>query len=245
MKAPLVIVALSLFLGPVAGCDGEEKKSIADQIGPATKNSTDVKPTSKVSEEELQKRRKEAGFKTKEEVDNQLAAENAKMFEKGEREFVKARLKDYRKIVADTRKLLDDVEKEASKWSTAKDPQKAFAKTGEALGKRAKDIQKALDKLTEKGIKGGNTQATLNKAYRPLEELGGALGPALAKEPAFAETLKNIRAALGEADTAFADIEKDESLVASKFAKAGEEGAAAEGEEGAAPANDKTRAGKK
>ncbi|HEY0136290.1 MAG TPA: hypothetical protein VGB85_19530 [Nannocystis sp.] len=243
MKAPLAIVALSLFLGPVAGCDGGEKKSIADQIGPATKASTDVKPTSKVSEEELAKRRKEAGFKTKEEVDAQLAAENAKMFEKGEREFVKARLKDYRKIVADTRKLVDDVEKEAGKWSTAKDPQKAFDKNGEALGKRAKDIQKALDKLTEKGIKGGNTQATLNKAYRPLEELGGALGPELAKQPAFAETLKTIRAALDEAELAFTDIDKDESLVASKFAKTGEEPAG--GDEGAAPADDKAKAGKK
>ncbi len=236
MKTPLAIVALSLFLGPVAGCDGGEKKSIADQIGPATKNSTDVKAAApKVSEEELQKRRKEAGYKTKEEVDAELAAENAKMFEKGDREFVKARLKDYRKITADTRKLVDDIEKEAGKWSAAKDPQKAFDKSGEALGKRAKEIQKALDKLTEKGTKGGNTQATLNKAYRPLEELAGALGPDLAKQPAFAETLKTIRAGLDESEAAFTEIEKDATLEASKFAKPGE------GEDGAAPADDKAK----
>ena len=243
MKASLAIVALSLFLGPVAGCDGGDKKSIADQIGPATKASTDLKATSTVSEEELQKRRKEAGFKTKEEVDAELAAENAKGFEKGAREYVKARLKDYRKLTADTRKLLDDVEKEAGKWSTAKDPQKAFDKNGEALAKRAKDQQKALDKLSARGIEGGNTQAILNKSFRPLEELATALGPDLAKQPAFAETLKNIRAALDEAENAFTEIDKDETITASKFAKPGEEGA--EGEEGAAKANDKAAAGKK
>ena len=243
MKVPLAIVALSLFLGPVAGCDGGEKKSIADQIGPATKSSTEIKATPTVSEEELQKRRKEAGFKTKEEIDTALAAENAKGFEKGAREYVKTRLKDYRKLTADTRKLLADIEKEAGKWSTAKDPQKAFAKNGEALGKRAKDQQKALDKLSARGVEGGDTQVILNKAYRPLEELGGALGPELAKEPAFAETLKTIRAALDEAEKAFTGIEKDESLVASKFAKPGEEGA--EGEEGAAPADDKAKGAKK
>ena len=38
-----------------------------------------------------ERRRKEAGFKTKEEVDAELAAENAKMFEKGDREYIKAR----------------------------------------------------------------------------------------------------------------------------------------------------------
>jgi hypothetical protein len=237
MKFHLAVVALSLFLGPVAGCDSGEKKSIADQIGPATKNVADIKAAPAVSEEELQRRRKEAGFKTKEEVDAQLAAENAKMFEKGDREYVKARLKDYRKLTADTRKLLEDVEKEATKWSTAKDPQKAFDKTGEALGKRAKDQQKALDKLSEKGIKGGNTQAILNKAFRPLEELEGALGPELGKNEKFPETLKVIRAALDEAEAALTEIEKDETLVASKFAKTGEEEPA--GEEGAKPADDK------
>jgi DNA repair exonuclease SbcCD ATPase subunit len=233
MKSILSIIALSLFLGPVAGCDGGERKSIAEQIGPASKNLSEVKTAPTVSEEELARRRKEAGFVTKEEADAKIAAENAKNFEKGDREFVKARLKEYRALTADTRKLLDDVEKETAKWSAAKDPAKAFAKAEEGLAKRGKDLQKALDKLSEGGAKGGNTQATLNKAFRPLAELVGALGPELGKEAAFPETLKTIRAALDEAEAAFTDIEKDETLVASEFAKA-EDGGDAPADDGAA-----------
>lgn len=228
MRTALAVVALSLFLGPVAGCDGGERKSIAEQIGPASKNLSEVKTAPVVSEEELAKRRKEAGFVTKEEADAKIAAENAKMFEKGDREYIKARLKEYRALTADTRKLLDDIEKESGKWATAKDPAKAFEKAGKDLDKRGKDLQKALDKLSEKGIKGGNTQAILNKAFRPLEELVGALGPELSKEAAFPETLKTIRAALDEAEAAFTEIEKDESLVASKFAEGEGEGEGAE-----------------
>ena len=249
MKHTLAVAALSLFLAPfiasVGGCDSGAKKSIADQIGPATKGVADVKKV-EVSEEELQRRRKEAGFKTKEEVDAELAAENAKMFEKGDREYVKARLKDFRKLTADTRKLVDDIEKEAGKWSAAKDPQKAFDKSGEPLGKRAKEQQKALDKLSEKSTKGGNTLVLLLKAFRPLEELQGALGPEIGKDEKFAEALKTIRAALDESEAAFTDIEKDETLIASKFAKTGEEGADAagdgEGEEGAKPDDAKDKA---
>lgn len=228
MRIPLVVVALSLTFVPA--CDSEPKKSIADQIGPATKNVADVKGDTKVSEEELAKRRKEAGFVTKEEADAKIAAENAAMFEKGDREHVKTRLAEYRKLTADTRKLLDDIEKDAAKWAAAKDPAKAFEKQAEDLHKRAKDQLKKLDELSEKGAKGGNTQVILNKAYRPLEELDGALGGELSKDPAFAETLKNLRAALDEADKAFTDIEKDETLVTSKFAEGAEDGdAKAEG----------------
>jgi hypothetical protein len=235
MKHLLAVAALSLSLAPLTGCEGGEKKSIADQIAPASKGIADVKKGPEVSEEELQRRRKEAGFKTKEEVDAELAAENAKMFEKGDREYVKARLKEFRQLTADTRKLVDDIEKEAGKWSTAKDPQKAFDKTGEALGKRAKDQQKALDKLSEKNTKGGNTLVLLLKAFRPLEELQGALGPEIGKDEKFAEALKTIRAALDESDAAFTEIEKDETLIASKFAKTGED--AAKEDEGAKPAS--------
>ena len=239
MKLPVLVASLSLLLATVTGCDSGEKKSIADQIAPASKGVGDLKAKTEVSDEELAKRRKDAGFRTKEEVDAELAAENAKMFEKGDREYVKARLKDYRKLTADTRKLLDDVEKEAGKWSAAKDPAKAFEKSGEALAKRAKEQQKALDKLSDHGQKGGNTQATLNKAFRPLEELGGALGPELGKQEAFATTLKSIRDALTEAEAAFTEIEKDETLVASKFAEGdAAKGDAAKGAAGDAAAGD-------
>ena len=236
MRTALTVVALSLLLGPVAGCDGGERKSIADQIGPASKNLSEVKTAPVVSPEELAKRRKEAGFVTKEEADAKIAAENAAMFEKGDREYIKARVKEYRALTADTRKLLDDIERETAKWAAAKDPAKAFEKSGKDLDKRGKDLGKTLDKLSEKGVKGGNTQAILNKAFRPLDELLGALGPEVGKEAAFPETLKTIRAALDEADAAFTEIEKDETLVASKFA----EGEGAE----AADAAEKPKKGK-
>jgi hypothetical protein len=221
MRTALLVVALSITFTPA--CDGGEKKSIADQISPATKNVADVKAESKVSEEELKRRRKEAGFVSKEEADAKLAAENAALFEKGDREYVKARLADYRKLTVDTRKLIDDIEKDATKWAAAKDPAKAFEKQSEELHKRYKEVHKKIDELSEKGTKGGNTMVILNKVYRPLEELDGALGPDLSKDPALPETFKNMRAALDEADKAFTDIEKDETLIVSKFAKTGED----------------------
>ncbi len=220
MKPILPVVALSLFLAPVAGCDGGEKKSIAEQIGPATKDTKDLKANVTVSEEELQRRRKEAGFKSKAEIDAELAAENAKAFAKGDREYVKNRLKDYRKLTAETRKVIDDIEKETAKWSAAKDPQKAFDKSGKALAQRAKDQQKALDKLSGPDhASGGNTLVILNKAFRPLAEVIDAFGPELGKQETFAATLTAIRAALDEADADLTSIEKDETL----FVKDGED----------------------
>lgn len=226
MRTALLVVALSLTLAPA--CGGGEKKSIAEQIGPATKNVAEVKGDTKVSEEELARRRKEAGFVTKEEADAKIAAENAAMFEKGDREYVKTRLVDYRKLSADARKLLDDIEKEATKWAAAKDPAKAAEKAAEGLHKRFKDLSKKLDELSEKGTKGGQTQVLLNKVFRPFEELDGALNGELAKDPAFADTVKNLRTALDDVDKQYGEIEKDESLVTSKFAKTGEDEGEAE-----------------
>lgn len=211
-----------LALGLVAACEGGERKSIADQIGPPTKNLADLKQESKVSEEELAKRRKEAGFKSKAEVDAEAAAKNAEEFEKAEREHVKTRLKEYRALTDGTRKLIDDIEKEATKWAAAKDPQKAFDKGGKALQDRAKELQKQLDALSEKGVKGGNTQAQLNKVYRPLEELSGALAPEVQKDPKFGETLTALRTELEASVKALDDIEKDETLEVNKFYEGGE-----------------------
>lgn len=220
MRTALLVVALSLTFAPA--CGGGEKKSIAEQIGPATKNVTDLKSETKISEEELARKRKEAGFVSKEEADAKLAAENAAIFEKGDREYVKARLAEYRKLSADTRKLLDDIEKDAAKWAAAKDPAKAFEKQAEDLHKRFKDASKKLDELSEKGAKGGQTQVLLNGVFRPFEELDGALGADLSKDPAFAETITKLRTAVDAVDKQLGEIEKDESLVVSKFAKTGE-----------------------
>lgn len=215
MRTALLVVALSLTFAPA--CGGGEKKSIAEKIGQPTKNISDLKSENVVSDEELARRRKEMGFVSKEEADAKVAAENAAMFEKGDREYVKARIADYRKLTVDTRKLVDDVEKGAPKWTD-----KNIEKSATDLKKRADDLQKVLDKLSEKGSKGGNTQATLNNAFRPLEELAANLNLELAKDPAFPTTLKAIRDALDAADKAFEDIDKDETLVASKFAKTDE-----------------------
>lgn len=197
-------------------CDSGEKKSIADQIGPATKSINDLKKT-ELTPEELEARRKAAGFKSKAEIDAELAAKNAAEMEKSEREYVKTRLKDYRALVDGTTKLLDDLGKETTKWAAAKDPQKAFDKASKGLQERFKELGKSLDKVSEKGMKGGNTQDLLNKVFRPLEELMGALAATSGSDAAFTEALTKVREARDNVAKALDEIEKDESIAVNKF----------------------------
>lgn len=212
-----LLFALPLALAGALACGGGEQKSIADQIGPPTKKLSELKQESTVSDEEIARRRKEAGFKTKAEIDAELAEQNAKEMEKVEREWIKTRLKDYKTLTANTTKFLDDLEKEAGKWAAAKDPQKAFDKGAKAFQDRLKELIKTIDKLSERSTKGGNTQATFNKLFRPLEELVGALSPTIASEPAFTDALKNARTELDNATKALDEIEKDETLEVNKF----------------------------
>lgn len=212
-----LLLALSCASLVVAACDGGERKSIAEQIGPPAKKPSELKSGSDVSEEELARRRKEAGFKTKAEIDAELAAENAKEMEKAEREWIKTRLKDYKALTADTRKFVDDVEKEAGKWAAAKDPGKAFDKANKGLQDRFKALIKQIDKLSERSTKGGNTQAEYNKLFRPLEEVTQNLGPEIGNEAAFTEALKGARDQLEVIEKALEDIDKDETLTANKF----------------------------
>ncbi|WP_434423173.1 hypothetical protein [Nannocystis pusilla] len=93
-----LMLALPWALLAAPACDGGERKSIADQIGPPTKKVSELKQESTVSEEELARRRKEAGFKSKAEIDAELAAENAKEMEKAEREWIKTRIKEYKQL---------------------------------------------------------------------------------------------------------------------------------------------------
>ncbi|MCY1055399.1 hypothetical protein [Nannocystis sp. SCPEA4] len=220
--------ALPWLLMAAPGCDGGERKSIAEQIGPESKKVSEIKQESKVSEEELARRRKEAGFKTKAEVDAELAAENAKEMEKVEREWIKTRIKEYKTLDADTAKFIDDLEKEAGKWAAAKDPQKAADKGIKPLQDRFKALIKQIDKLSERSTKGGNTQASYNKLFRPLEEVVNNLGPAIASEAAFTDALKNARTELEGINKALDEIEKDETLTTNKFKEGEGEG---EGEE--------------
>ncbi|MDC0717284.1 hypothetical protein [Nannocystis bainbridge] len=212
-----LMFALPWALLAAPACDGGERKSIADQIGPPTKKLSELKQDSGVSDEELARRRKEAGFKTKSEVDAELAAENAKEMEKSEREWIKTRIKEYKQLDVDTRKFIDDVEKEAGKWAAAKDPQKAADKGVKPLQDRFKALIKQIDKLSERSTKGGNTQASYNKLFRPLEEVANNLGPAIASEAGFTEALKNARTELDGLDKALEEIEKDETLTVNKF----------------------------
>ncbi|WAS92426.1 hypothetical protein [Nannocystis punicea] len=212
-----LMFALPWALMAAPGCDGGERKSIAEQIGPPTKKVSELKQDSGVSEEELARRRKEAGFKTKAEIDAELAAENAKEMEKVEREWIKTRLKEYKQLDVDTGKFIDDVEKEAGKWAAAKDPQKAADKGIKPLQDRFKALIKQIDKLSERSTKGGNTQASYNKLFRPLEEVVNNLGPAIASEAAFTEAIKNARTELEGINKALEEIEKDETLTTNKF----------------------------
>lgn len=209
--------ALPWVLMTAPACEGGERKSIADQIGPPTKKLSELKQESTVSDEELARRRKEAGFVFKSDADAALAEENAKEMEKVEREWIKTRLKDYRALTEATKKLVDDIDKETAKWAAAKDPQKAADKGAKALQDRYRELVKTIDGLSERSTKGGNTQAAYNKLFRPLEEIVGALGPEIASEAAFTEALTNARAELDGIAKALDDIDKDETLEANKF----------------------------
>lgn len=207
---------LSLLL--LAGCDsGGEKKSIADQIGPPTKSLTDLKQESTVSKEEQERIRKEMGFVNKADKEKEEAEQIAKEMEASERAWIKTRLKDYRKLNEDTKKYLDDLEKEAAKWAAAKDPQKAFDKNGKSFKDRLKELIKQIDKLSERSTKGGNTQAEYNKLFRPLDESIPNIGPDVSTDPGFTELLTNSRTQLDVLNKALDDIEKDETIEVNKF----------------------------
>lgn len=211
------VLTLLFASAALLACDSGEKKSIADQIGPPTKSINEIKGE-EVSKEELEKRRKELGFRSKSDIQAEEAAKIAVEMEKGEREYIKSRAKDYKKLNEDTKKYLDDLEKEAGKWAAAKDPDKAFEKGGKALQDRMRDLIKEIDRLSERSTKGGNTQALYNKLFRPLDELvKGSLGPQISAEPAFTETLKTSRTELEGIVKALDEIEKDETLEVNKF----------------------------
>ncbi len=203
-----------LALGLVVGCGGGERKSIAEQIAPKKSDATPKKKDTRTPEE-LKEARKKAGFVDQDE----LAAENAKMFEKSAREYVKTRIKEYREFVKMFRESLDEIEKQAAAFPKAKDAQKAYDKWRQEYGKSAKTLMKTYDALTGNGVEGGNTQAILSKAFRAWEDLKADLSPDIASNERFAPALKEIRDHLDEVEKAVDDIDKDESLTANKFYK--------------------------
>lgn len=227
----LIPSALVLLASLALAACGGERKSIEDQIAPAAKKPSELKKEAKstMTPEELAEARRKAGFRSNEEI----MAETMKEFEKGDREWIKTRLAEYRKLVDDMRATLDDMEKEAPKWAAAKDPQKAFDKWHGKFKDKVKAIIKEYDRLTEKGSKGGNTQAIFGKAFRTWEDLKNDISPDVAGNERFPEVLKSIREDLDKMSAAFDEIEKDETLVVNKFYKPGQSGdPKGEGEEG-------------
>jgi hypothetical protein len=211
-RAPLSALIGGALLAVVAACGGEPQPSALEQSLKKTKSLDEIKAKAEadneMSPEELAEARRKAGFKSTDEI----AAENAAMFEKAAREYVKTRMKEYRALVADLRKELDGLEKAASKWSTAKNPDSAYAAFDKGYRERVKAITKRYMKLTGNMAEGGNVQVALGKAVRTFEDLNNDLGPAVAEGPRFAEVLKEIRDGFTAVETQLDEIDKDESL---------------------------------
>jgi colicin import membrane protein len=202
-------VALGLAV-VVAGAACDQTKP--EEKAPAkTKNLADLKQgDSGKSKEELEKARKEAGWKS----NDDMLAEAKEKYERDSKVYIKGKLKDYRKLLEDIRKQLDAVEKAAPKWAEAKDPAKAMEGFTTKAKKDNKEILDRYNEITNKGTEGGNTQVILGEAVRAWEDLNGDLAADISKNAAFATTLGDIRKKLDEVTKALDEIEKDETLVA-------------------------------
>lgn len=188
-----------LLLG-LAACEPRE-----DPYKVPEKKTVDLhKFEQEMTPEELEAARKAAGHDSRDEI----AAENAKMFEKGAREYVKTRLPEYRDLVAEFGGYLDEIEKQAPKWSDQGKYDKWHAK----YKKRVDDFLDGYDELTAKGVEGGNTQADLGWAVRAWEALNADLGPGVADNEQLPTAIKDIRDRLAKVSAALDDIEKDETL---------------------------------
>ncbi len=198
-----IVCAAALVLGLTACDTGQAKVELEPQKAP--KSNKPKRP--EMTPEELEAARRAAGFKDKDE----LAEENKAQMAKGEREFVKTRLKEHRAMLEDIRDLLASAEKQAAKWPKAKDPAKAFEKFNE----KYKEDQKAVGEVYKKLLDGGtmiDIQAKFVGMFRAFENFNGDLAPEIAAEEGFAKALEDIRAQLDEIDKELEAIEKDESL---------------------------------
>lgn len=189
------LLALSL-----AACDPKENPYEVKKKGAVDLHKLETEMT----EEELAEARKAAGHDSMDEI----AAENAKMFEKGAREYIKTRLPEYRELVEEMRGYIDDIEKQAPKWKD----DAAFSKFNDKYKKQVDDFLDRYDVLTAKGVEGGNTQADLGWAVRAWEALNNDLGPGVADNEQLPAAMKDIRDRLDKVSAALDDIEKDETL---------------------------------
>lgn len=213
MTRVVTAILLSVSLAPLAcGGGGEGESAIAKSMPKPTKSLKDLKQkSSDMTPEELAEARRKAGFKSRDEI----AAENAAEFEKSAREYIKTRMKEYKALLGDLRGALDSLEK----WSGGKNAAKGFDKFAEKYRESAKEITKTYDTLTARGAEGGNTQAMLGKAFRSWEDLNNDLSPELAGGDRLSTAIAEIRKSYDEVEKALEDIDKDESLVVNKFYK--------------------------
>jgi archaellum component FlaC len=164
-------------------------------------------PKTDMSPEELEEARRKAGFADK----DQLAEENIAVMRKGEREYVKTRLAEHRAMIETMRGLLAKVEKEAPKWSKAKDPAKAYEKFAAGYKEEVKALDETNKKLMESAT-GIDIQAKLIGASRSFEVIDDDLGPELAAAEGFSTAVADLRKQLDEIVAELDAIEKDETL---------------------------------
>ncbi|KIG13786.1 hypothetical protein DB30_07632 [Enhygromyxa salina] len=202
--AALVIAGLSL-----AACDAKENPYEVKK-----KETVDLHSYEKeMTPEELAEARKAAGHDSMDEI----AAENAIMFEKGAREYIKTRVPEYRELVTEMRGYLDEIEKGAPKW---KEKEGSFEKFKEGYKEDVKAFLDVYDVLTANGVEGGNTQADLGWAVRAFEALNNDLSPDVFDNAQLAVAIKDIRDRLDKVSAAIDEIEKDETLEVNPLYKA-------------------------
>lgn len=205
------LVLFSALIAPLtlAGCDSEKEPIVEPD---KSKKPSELKQATKteMSAEELAEARKKAGFA---DPDEQMA-EAKKVYEKMEKEFVKGRLDDYRKMVKDLSGALDKVEKASAKWAKTKDPEAAYTKWNEGYSADNKEFMKAYRKLTEKESRGGQVQVLLGGVITGWENFNGDLSGKIAENEKFAPTLEELRKKITELSAELDAIEKDESLEA-------------------------------
>ncbi|HWB80192.1 MAG TPA: hypothetical protein VG755_34740 [Nannocystaceae bacterium] len=188
-----------------AGCDRRE------ELAPAkTKSLNELKQASaEKSDEELAKARKEAGWKSNEEV----MAEAKEKYERDAKLYIKTRIADYRKLVDDIRKQVDSVEEAAVSWSSAKDPQAAITSFSARAKKDKTAVLARYNEITANGTEGGDTQVALADAVTAWGRLIGEPSAELAKSEGFKTMLAEVRAKLDEVSKTLDEIEKDATLV--------------------------------
>lgn len=158
--------------------------------------------------EELAETRRKAGF-----LDGAaLAEERAAAREQVARAYVRTRLAEYREVVKDLRRSVDEIDRAARRWLRASDRQRAYERWRGAFRRRAEQTSAQVHRLTDGGVDGGRTQGLLAQAHRGWEDLKEDLSGDVAEDPRFTGLLANIREALDAVAAALDDIQHDDAL---------------------------------